>query len=495
MAPTRALIAARKSTKVKQVDGGKRIEGMSLDDQDNYSQEFCERMAWVVVGVARDTISGRVAPVDRKDLGSWLSDPNKLALFDVIVAYKSDRFSRGEDTDWSRIETWAADNKKTLVMVDSATGIHYPSRHDGDFWQWTGAKREASKEWNAIRERIQRSKRSISAAGGFVGNPPWEYVIVGQKYQKTIVPTETAKKYVPLMADKCIAGESADDIARWLSIELGRKITQRLVLGILHNATYMGHYVDTGLKVIHKCEPVIDAAKFQRVQRSLANREPRGRNKSVENPAFLKNVAYCPDCGGDVPMQRNGSRKVLADGTEKDFHYYRCVGKRPHRKGCGNMIRVEVADKIIDSAMSGWTTETYEIKVVHGTDWLAEIEELKFRITHLDQEADDYDDTHAALRAQLKELRTREVVPDTIEKVKSGVTFGDRWKTLDLAGKRKFLADEKVKVYLSKQDILQTFPLDVMSYADEGNVINGYTGGKTGIYWVLALPDYEALSR
>jgi DNA invertase Pin-like site-specific DNA recombinase len=108
----RALIAARKSNKVDSATG----EGIGLDTQDEKARAFCDRLGLTVVSVARDTISGRLAPIDRPDLGSWLTDPARLALFDCVVAYRADRLSRGEDTDWSRIETWAADHGKTLVL-------------------------------------------------------------------------------------------------------------------------------------------------------------------------------------------------------------------------------------------------------------------------------------------------------------------------------------------------------------------------------------------
>ncbi len=61
----RALIAARKSNKVNTATG----EGIGITTQDERSRAFCERMGWDVAGVARDIVSGRVAPVDRRDLG------------------------------------------------------------------------------------------------------------------------------------------------------------------------------------------------------------------------------------------------------------------------------------------------------------------------------------------------------------------------------------------------------------------------------------------
>ena len=182
----RALIAGRKSNKVKTSSG----EGISLDTQDEYARQFCEREGWEVVGSTRDVISGRKPPMDRKELGSWLRDPEKLASFDVIVAYTVDRFSRGNDEDFSRIEAWAADNGKRLVMVSSAEGgIQYPSRNDADFWQWTAMKRQAGQEWENIRERNTRARRRIIDTSGMVGRAPWGYVIDGDGYAKTLVPT------------------------------------------------------------------------------------------------------------------------------------------------------------------------------------------------------------------------------------------------------------------------------------------------------------------
>jgi hypothetical protein len=86
--PMRALIACRKSTKVASAKDG---QGASLTTQDQLARDFCERNGWVVVGTAKDTISGSVAPMNRKELGRWIADPELRASYDCIVAYKSDR--------------------------------------------------------------------------------------------------------------------------------------------------------------------------------------------------------------------------------------------------------------------------------------------------------------------------------------------------------------------------------------------------------------------
>jgi hypothetical protein len=82
--PEVTTIAARKSNKVDSAPG----EGIGLDTQDEKSRAFADRLGMTVVGVARDSISGRLAPIDRPELGAWLCDPAKRALFDVVIAYR-----------------------------------------------------------------------------------------------------------------------------------------------------------------------------------------------------------------------------------------------------------------------------------------------------------------------------------------------------------------------------------------------------------------------
>src|ERR1700744_1413702 len=105
--PERALIAARLS---KLQRGGQ--QGIGIETQDEKSRAFCDREGMTVVAVVADTKSGTVAPWDRQNLKPWVTDPEKMALYDAIVAYKTDRWSRGTQEDFTRIEFWATQNGK-----------------------------------------------------------------------------------------------------------------------------------------------------------------------------------------------------------------------------------------------------------------------------------------------------------------------------------------------------------------------------------------------
>ena len=91
---------------------------IGIDTQDEKSRAFCERAGITVVHVAADTKSGTVAPWDRKHLKPWVTDPEKMRGYDAIVAYKTDRLSRGTQEDFTRIEFWATSNGKRLIIVD-----------------------------------------------------------------------------------------------------------------------------------------------------------------------------------------------------------------------------------------------------------------------------------------------------------------------------------------------------------------------------------------
>ena len=207
----RAIVAARLSR--KQANGD---DGIGIETQDERSREYVDREEMELVEVVPDTRSGTVAPWDRKNLRPWVTDPEKIAQYDVIVAYKTDRLSRGTQEDFTRIEHWATKHGKRLIIVD---GPQYPARDDSDYWQWAAEKRQARKELESIQERTGRAITQIKATGGFIGRPPFGYAADGEKYSKTMVPTDDGRKYVPEIFQRVANGITLVKIAAWLDAE------------------------------------------------------------------------------------------------------------------------------------------------------------------------------------------------------------------------------------------------------------------------------------
>jgi DNA invertase Pin-like site-specific DNA recombinase len=457
----RALIAARKSNKVDTATG----EGIGLDTQDDKSTAFCERLGWPIAGVARDVISGRVAPIEREDLGKWLNDPAKRAQFDCVVAYQADRLSRGDDTDWSRIETWAADNGKTLVIVDSGTGIHYPSRDDSDRWQWMSQKTQAGKEWHAIRERIIRSQCAILTAGGWCGRAPFGYTITGEIYRKHLQVIEALRPIVVTIFDMAIEGVSLRKIGEWLTSK-GIK-TERGNVGwpegtvkqILENEVYSGATkrgcAECGQSHHQEVPAIVDMATQKRALAALKSRSTGGNGggRPSTNPAML--VPMCQACG--LKMYRNPTGRQSPD-------YYQCRSRmlKGIRVGCNASIRCDIVDAAVDTILSAETEDEMTVTITYPAAALeSEIEAVR-REERAAFESDDFAKLQdkRALRLKLEDaLKLAE--RERVESVSTGRTYGKAWSALDPSERRAWLKLRGLTVQLSKDTVIITSPVKV----------------------------------
>lgn len=71
----------------------------------------------------------------------------------------------------------------------------------------------------AIRERVMCAQRMIQERGALTGKAPFGYAVAGEKYNKTLEPTDLGRAIVPRIFAEVIAGESRATIAMWLNSE------------------------------------------------------------------------------------------------------------------------------------------------------------------------------------------------------------------------------------------------------------------------------------
>jgi DNA invertase Pin-like site-specific DNA recombinase len=474
--PLRAVIAARLSQ--LQRDGR---QGIGMDTQDEKSRAFCDREGITVVGVAADTKSGTVAPWDRKNLKPWVTDPERMDGYDVIVAYKTDRLSRGTQEDFTRIEFWATSHGKRLVIVD---GPQYPARRDkfdSDYWQWHAEKMAARKEWEQDRERTLRATDKLRRENKFVGRIPWGYAAEGPKYDKRLVATGLGREYIPQIYDMVIAGYSLADICEWLDslhIKQRRDKDTGEVAGaswwpakladIIRNPVYRGHYQMTRVerdqetgKVVwserweHPCEALIDARRFRLANEALRTREKRGPAGDPQTRAMLKGAIKCPNCEGSSmnKIKTRGSSKAGAD----KLTYYRCTGTGSQPKGCGNMVRMEVTDAAVNQIMA--TTFHVPVKrliLVKGSDYQDELDEIRYRIRELDPDLmsdEQYDAELRRLRAERDRLKALPAEPDRWEEQLTGELYADIYQALPVSERGAWLTSHGFVIHATKKEV------------------------------------------
>jgi site-specific DNA recombinase len=474
--PVRALIAARLS---KLQRGGQ--QGIGIDTQDEKSRAFCQREGMTVVGVVADTKSGTVAPWDRKNLKPWVTEPEKMAMYDAVVAYKTDRWSRGTQEDFTRIEFWATQNGKRLIIVD---GPQYPARadkFDSDYWQWQAEKMAARREWELGRERVVRATDALRRENKFVGRIPWGYVTEGPKYDRRLAATDLGREYIPQIYDRVIAGHSLADICAWLdSLHLWQKRDPQTgdltdvpwwptrLADLIRSPVYRGHYWMTRAerdpvtgKVVwsekweHSCEALIDARRFRLANEALLGREKRGPRGEPQARAMLKGAIKCPDCEGS-PMNKLTCRASSKHGSGT-YTYYRCTGTGSRRKGCGNMVRMEVVDAAVNEIMA--TTFRIRVKrliLVKGTDYQDQLEEISYRIRALDPDVmsdEQFDEQVRRLRAERDRLKALPAEPDRWDEQLTGELYSDLYQALPVAERGAWLTSHGFVIHATKKEV------------------------------------------
>jgi hypothetical protein len=408
----------------------------------------------------------------------WVTVPEKISEFKAIVFVMTDRVSRGTDEDFSRIEAWAADHEKKLIIVGPNGGIQYPARSDSDYWQWVSAKRQARTEWEAIRERTMRKTEDLIEAGRHVGRIPFGCITVGAKYQKDLVPTETGIKYTPLIFEHVADGWSLMRVCKWLDSEgvptvtqvgQGRRRTEgwspKSVAEIIRNRMYYTNERrsrKTGrlLNRLITDKPLVDAALWARANKRLDNAPVGRRGSSTKPTALLTGVLFCGNCGS--PMYRN----VPKVGQNNPWWtYYRCYGQLPQRKGCGVMVAIPFLDEEINQAMLRNRLPVLHRIFVTGDSHEVEQEEIRLRLLDLPNlglSDDDEDAERARLRARRNELQNAKTEPskwvdvaythagedirDPVEWALRDdlVTHADEWRTADPGHKRELLKSWRI---------------------------------------------------
>jgi hypothetical protein len=146
-----------------------------------------------------------------------------------------------------------------------------------------------------------------------------------------------------------IDGDSLRDIAEWLTVMgAGDKIWHQDYLGnkLFKNPAYYGARRNSGQLDI---TPLVSYSIWRQANAALASRAKPGR--SAKEKALLRPVCGNPECDATGPHPspmyrltgRNGKAPVV---------YYRCHGRGPQARGCGNMIILAELDALVIEAMT-----------------------------------------------------------------------------------------------------------------------------------------------
>jgi hypothetical protein len=259
-----------------------------------------------------------------------------------------------------------------------------------------------------------------------------------------------------------IRGDSLNTIARRLNAlgvrpTSGQQWWARSLGVMIRNPTYMGWRADGDGRYVHKCEALVDAATFRLAGEALDSRPKRGP-QVTGNRAMLASALYCPDCENSSPMYR-----IRVGAQSNRASYYRCSGRGAQRKGCGNMIRMDVAD----AAVNQITADTLDQPVMitsleRGHNYEPELAEVSYKIRQLalqDLPDDEFDSRLTTLRAVRDELAARPVVPDKVIRTSAGYTYAELWASVPVCDRGPWLASHGFRITASRASVALTGPL------------------------------------
>lgn len=406
-----ALIATRLSHKTD--------ESTSIERQKEQGILTAKVRGDSLIHVTEDTdISGSVSPFLREGLGPWLTDPAKVAQWDVLIVAKLDRLTRSL-SDFDELVGWLDRNNKTLVSVSESI----------DLSTSTGRMFCNLLAMFAQFERERMSERRKDAANKIRENGWWagfgypygtKPVKVADHWEIEIDPDTYAQ--LETIAGQILEGHSASAIAKRLNAlgvptpAKGKEWRQNTIRDMFTNA---------------KCP--LDYNQLAKVREAL-DRTKQGWTKRGD-AALLLNVAYCA-CGSALYSKRYTSKGHT-------YEYYDCSAH------CGaRRIPMAALESAVSAHMENLTGPVFKKVITKGKSSKSEIQAIERKIRALDLDDSDYDAKHAELMQARKALIGSTGDADRTEYVETHWAVGDYWTSLgddNKAAKRQFLLTSGIK--------------------------------------------------
>lgn len=416
----RLLLAARKSRKGTG-------DATDYERQDHRAKEWAESEGHTIIHPTADTVSSQSAPWKRKQLGPWMRDPQKLAMYDAILISDTDRISRGTDEDFHYIEDWCYRNGKSIIV---ARGPQFPARDgamgESDRYQWIAQKRAARTYWESVRDKHADTREIIRANGGAIGRAPFGYAIEGPKLRKSFVPDPVNGPLAREVFQRIADGRTAASVAVWLSGQTGKTWRVKSVADMIRRRTYLGE------RDGHVFEPLVSEALWDSANAALESRSFKRKDKGGRRAVHgYSGLIYC-ECGAQ--MYRHQSDR----GSEK----YRCGrGRRgiaaEGRCEFGGILFTE-ANAAVDALMSEDLTPEY-VMVTTGGDYGRQQELKKVQDAMNAAVAKGDMVTVAKLMPVFTELQNRPVEPVRTMPRRTGRTNAEVWNAGTLSDRRGML--------------------------------------------------------
>lgn len=322
----------------------------SIEGQTRVCRDFCNRYNIKIVEIYADRATSASKNIDKRVSFLKMIKDSEKGLFDAVIVYKLDRFSR------SRYDSanYKYRLKKNGVQLISATenisndpeGIILESVLEG-MAEFYSAE---------LSQKINRGMRESAYKHNSIGGAmPLGYKTVDKKY---VIDEDTA--HIVREAFQMYAeGHSVAEIcrifnARGYKTSKGTNFGKSSFTKIFTNEKYIGVYKYHDYRAEDVIPPIIDKDLWDRVQlRSKKIAKAPARNKA-RHVYMLSGKLYCGMCGEHM----NGN------SNNNNYAYYECYGKRNGHVQCHKKnLRKEYIERIVAQDALSLLTDEYIEKI------------------------------------------------------------------------------------------------------------------------------------
>jgi DNA invertase Pin-like site-specific DNA recombinase len=393
-----------------------------------------------VIYVAQDVdVSGSVSPFERDDLGPWLTDPEKIAQWDVMYAVKVDRLTRdlGHFLDLLK---WFDAHGKILRTIDDSIDL---SNETGKMFAKILAL-FAEFERSRIGERRRDAGKKLRTSGFWEGGPvPLGLAVEKQGDRFVYIVDDASAARVREMASKIMAGKSARSVGMPLGQDAG------VVINILRNPALAG-VVTYGREVVRDSDGmparrdarIFSDDEWDKLQAALNKNSTGGKGKSEET-ALMLGVITCGKCGENLFISRRPAGAIYRHGP---------------RSQCSGTISAKQAEGALESRLMALVGDTQQVELLpvkgeagHIREELKRVEkaigDIESAVEAGDMPASSAGRMLGRLESKLTGLQAKLATADedTVREVPTGITYRQAWEAMDTAERAAWLRDSGIR--------------------------------------------------
>ena len=363
--------------------------------------------------------SGKTSAFKRPGLGPYLTNPERIASWDILVSTKLDRACRNT-ADYLKLRDWCAANGKRLVLLNNP---ELDESKPAGKAMGTITAAFAEFERDMASERRTETLAELAEQGRWSGGrPPYGFRADKREDGFYLVPDVGGTADVAnTMADMAIQGQSNGQIRAWLNAN-GHK-----------NAAGNPWSIERVRLVLRSAAmaELLGDAKHAKLRAALRSRS-QTRGERVGGHMLLR-VAFCRTCGS--PLYAHIRRTRPSKG------YYRCLP-------CGYYIPIAKLEAFTEVAILDAVGERQLTRreLVPGDDYAKAIAKLESDIETL-QGIEGTETLVETKQAEIERLSALPHQPDRYVPVPTGQTVAEHWATLtESESRRRFLREWGVTV-------------------------------------------------